>query len=683
MPGFGPSFGPAAMSRLWLFGPPPLGTYLTPSEEWTGAAGSGFSALPNDPVRSTAKPVLRLLVPPYQVYTKELLVGVVAAANDDGSLFNNLGLQKVVAHFEGNQVDIASPSYETFDDANGNPVTYLAWWIRLRNDGRLGEAQVYFEAVPNDSTMQNRVIGPYSFFPRDTLYDHHVDVAPSQSILAGSRYPSLGAAFNYLSSVGAQNPLITITESGEYDVNANSTPNSYQTNGWFNVEASVPIIITKPNKVNTAAGLLRPKVARIRWRGSSIAFDFAKTQQYYQENAADTPWFDGCRIFNSEGRYALWNKGARIHTTQLRFYGYYTECVLNHLPGILNNVWIARGNDISNGYGDVFTNALVVVGNRVTDWDSTVEYAKDYPALTALYTGSGATATLSLSGGNYATSRTLTAKVDGASVGSITINRSTGDYLDVSAVVAWLDSLSDWSASLLDDTRQASLLGVAGGTGFNFENVDAKSAPLTLMTAFDIHSDIYQISNGGPTNVYMADNLITGFVGQTFFFSGTVGTKDFVVFNNAASNKESSSQYLTLANIHSQLNYPTSQLVFVHNSLPSQQMLIRTDSAFNGDGYTILANNVLKNLTWVNGPVDADIRLANNHLWASAVPPEGSIGTTTGGDDTTLFLDAPGGDFTPAGALRETRRASLVRWDFNRAERGSMETVGALALTED
>ena len=48
-------------------------------------AASGFASLPSDPVRITAKPAARLLIPPGQYFTRKLNVGVAAAANDGGT----------------------------------------------------------------------------------------------------------------------------------------------------------------------------------------------------------------------------------------------------------------------------------------------------------------------------------------------------------------------------------------------------------------------------------------------------------------------------------------------------------------------------------------------------------------------------------------------------------------------
>ena len=70
---------------------------LWPAQGWTGTAGSGFASAPTDPVRLTAKPAMRLIVPPNQAYTDSVLVGVSAFANDGGSMLENLGIRRSVS----------------------------------------------------------------------------------------------------------------------------------------------------------------------------------------------------------------------------------------------------------------------------------------------------------------------------------------------------------------------------------------------------------------------------------------------------------------------------------------------------------------------------------------------------------------------------------------------------------
>ncbi|MFM2371329.1 MAG: hypothetical protein RIS85_1052 [Pseudomonadota bacterium] len=85
---------------LFTSGPP----LLAPSVLWTGAAGSGFTNVPADPPRTTAKPAIRPIVAPFQWYTKELLIGVYAAANNGGTLIDDMGIETVIVHCEGTRV---------------------------------------------------------------------------------------------------------------------------------------------------------------------------------------------------------------------------------------------------------------------------------------------------------------------------------------------------------------------------------------------------------------------------------------------------------------------------------------------------------------------------------------------------------------------------------------------------
>lgn len=167
---------------------------IAPSANWNGFAGSGFGYLPSDPLRQTAKPAMRLIVPPNQAYTDSLLVGVSAFANDGGTLIKNLGINSIIVYFEGNKIEITNPSYETITAENGAQVSYLGWWFRLKHDGRNGEANLFIEAVPGDRSMQNRVLGPYLFLPSSSLYDLELSVAPSLPEVSGSRYSSIRAA---------------------------------------------------------------------------------------------------------------------------------------------------------------------------------------------------------------------------------------------------------------------------------------------------------------------------------------------------------------------------------------------------------------------------------------------------------------------------------------------------------
>ena len=79
---------PVSENNIGLFLNEAFVQNLEPSAGWNGTAATGFGgaygAVPTDPTRTTAKPALRLLVPPGQRFTDTLVVGVAAAANNAG-----------------------------------------------------------------------------------------------------------------------------------------------------------------------------------------------------------------------------------------------------------------------------------------------------------------------------------------------------------------------------------------------------------------------------------------------------------------------------------------------------------------------------------------------------------------------------------------------------------------------
>ena len=119
---------------------------VLPSQQWDGTVGSGFATVPVDPERTSAKPAMRMLEPPNQYFTDEMVIGVSAMANNQGSMLENLGLSHVSVYFEGSLQHITAPSFRTFQDANGNAATYLGWWVTLKKpEGQGGLGNVFLQ----------------------------------------------------------------------------------------------------------------------------------------------------------------------------------------------------------------------------------------------------------------------------------------------------------------------------------------------------------------------------------------------------------------------------------------------------------------------------------------------------------------------------------------------------------
>lgn len=652
----------------------PPAQQVEPSAQWNGTAGAGFGgsnpAAPTDPTRTTAKPVLRLLQPDFQAYTDELLVGVFAAANNAGSLYDNLGIEKVTFYYEGATVDVTAPSIQTFDDANGNSRSYLGWWVRLKHPGTNGFARLYVEATAKDVTMQKRVIGPYLYNPQATLYDKELTIAPSLAPITGERYQTVRAAFEWLRSQSFNYPRLTVTEAGSH-VLSRPTFGNPAANGWITVEASVPGVVFD-NAAGDPLGMWL-NVNQWRFKGSNITFDFQTVRDiYHNTTQARDYWFDGVNFTVSGGRYTLVNGNA--DQPYIRGENWFTECQFtNGVPALFSQ--LVRGATFNNHWADLANNAFCVIDNRINGADSR-EYTAPINALTVSYSGAEATATIAISGVNNANGRVVTLKY-GANTATWTVNNSNpaGGFYTVSDLVAWINTVPGFTATLLDNTRRAASLTKVGAASFGaFADTDVKTAPLTLITAFDIHSDFYQQQNGiNADNSVIWGNTGSGIEDmQMFLFQPTgVGARDVLVANNAF---ETANGTPFATQFQQSLNH----FMFVHNTLVEQNMLLRADLGLALDSYSLIANNVAEAFSW-SGTSFATSALADNHLYVGATAPANSTGTTIGGTSASLFADAAEGNFTPQGELLTNLKASRLSRDLNKSSRASSAVAGAVA----
>ena len=667
-----------------------IGYSISPSPQWTGAAGSGFTKIPVDPVRTTAKPALRLITPPNQYYNDSILVGVVSGANNSGSFTNN-GLQKVTFYYEGTFTDITVPTYETFTDVNGISRTYFGWWIRLRRNGLTnGLSNLYVESFPLDPTMQARVIGPYQYGISTTMYDYDITVDSTQPAIANSRYQSMTDAMNYLVSVNANHPRITVTGGANYTVGA-VTSKKYASTGYLTVTATVPVVFGFMGYTTDTAATIRPQWDGLHFMGSNITIDFKYVATIYNEFIGIDHWFDGINVTNSDGRYSLWRAGNRqsLAASLCRGRPYYTECSVSNVRDPFVNCALARGNQITHTYGDMFSDAYCVIGNNVSDQDASEDYSIDILAMSVSYNGSSPTATLSLTNENDAALRTFTAVWSTGSstfsVGNTESQYHSGNCF-FSDVANWINGLGNgWSASVIDNSRRASSAGLVGGKGAPFTGISVKNTTLTVASMFDVHADWYQLT-ATFDNVYVADNIATEVVAQGFFLYPrlTQGLTDYVFVNNAINHKfATSNPYSNTLNLFSQLGGPkSSHLCIVNNSLSYQGMMLRNDQNYTPDKYCIIANNTFKLLYWtaISPAPDLNGAIINNHLQTGGTAPAGSSGTTIGGTITDLFVDAVNGNFTPAGALLTNLKPTILSNDANHHNRAASDAAGAIRV---
>ena len=652
--------------------------FLVPSQQWDGSAGSGFDTVPSQPARLTAKPALRLIVPPNQHFTDTLLVGFVAWANDGGSMLHSNGLRYVRVSFEGNSVEVKGPSLRSFEDANGNIVAYRAFWAMLeRPSGQTGIAQVYAEAVPRDPSMQSRVIGPFSYSLVDTLHDFTATVDPDNP--GGSVYSDIVWALAAAKAAGAQNPLITVTKTGTYrlvrpDDSAAVSP-AYAGSGYATIDAA-PGITATIGYTGGDTGIMRSRYDRLHLKGAGIVLDMETISSLYNDGTGNH-WLDGCCLLHTNGNQTLWLGTTRVEAYAVRGSPWFTEASFEGINSPGANSSLMRGCTANNCYNDFAAQPSCLLGNNITN-HSAQFFASYIDAMSLSYTGSAATATLEA--WDNSSERTFLFKEDGVNVASIATKLSTWWPVNDPSAPYWVSdlvdaiaaepALADWSAALLDDTRQAGHLGTSSSKGLPFGAQTITATPTTFKTFVDLHTDFTQFGNsGGAENVIIEGNQALDLDGQIIWVSSDGDIKDVFYVNNVFNAPNGIGALSQISRTGAK-----SHLVLAHNTLTQQTLLIRNRNL--GD-YSLIANNVMPNIS-VEGSISigtADVK--NNHVFAGGSALAGAVGTVIAGSETTLFADAISHDFSPAGELLSNLKLPVVRFDRTGGFRAPMESVGA------
>ena len=279
-----------------------FGPEIYPGPAWSGVSGSGFSmSAPADPNRITAKPTCRLMTPPNQYFTDALVIGVFASANNRGTMHDNLGLKEVVVHFEGNKESIREPSNFVFSDVNGITRSYLGWWITLRKPVQMaGHANIYFEAIPQDETMQHRIVGPFQFSPQSTQHDLVLEIAATPEEIPGNRYKTLRGALDHVMTSRAQNPMIVFSEAGNYEAHDYSSYSSPGGQGYTTLSATAPVTLLKREFARGAGTTFRTRLDGLWFKGPNITIDFRHIGAIGNEGSSERQHvFEGVRFSTS------------------------------------------------------------------------------------------------------------------------------------------------------------------------------------------------------------------------------------------------------------------------------------------------------------------------------------------------------------------------------------------------
>jgi hypothetical protein len=632
---------------------------IFPANSWNGTEGTGFTtnAAPVDPARTTAKPALRLMTPPNERFTENLVVGLASMANNNGTTIG--GVAKVIVHCEGTQTEITAPSYRTITDANGVARTYFGWWATLLHSAfsMNGHARVYYEAVPADTTMQSRVMGPYSYTRHTVKHDLEVTVGAT-----GATYTTLLAALTAVRNANAENARITLTSPGPFTFAI--TGGSWNAKNYVTIDATVPATIGYSSYTNDAAAYGRTRMDGLWFKGSNITLDMSYMIDVYHDGGERQHRLDGCTIVNKLGRTGLWRKGQRVVGTVVRGAPWFTEAKIIGMNDPVQGASLVRGCDIKLATRDITSNALCVINTTCTNHDSEF-WNSDVPAFTITYTGAASTATFKLAGANEQT-RTFTLTTDGVDANFTILNSDAASTANtnytVQNVVDFVNSQTGWSATLSPNgnDRRASALSLVGLKGIAFGATNAKNVIVQLVTMFDAHGDAYQ------QDIAFENIIIDGYrgietAGQNIFLTGNgTGTVNklwdaFFVNNTYLDKFGNVLTYNLWSNRSSQLSNPHSHVVIAHNTMPRQGLSLNnhltTAYKYLADKYCLIANNSFRFITLgTPGTAVSNLVIKDNHV-ISGGSPLGATGTVQSGTETSLYFNTLDGILYPTNEL--------------------------------
>jgi len=659
-----------------------MATLIFPSGSWNGTAGSG-GGYPADPTRTTAKPFLNFLIPPNQHFNDDLVIGVHSYAEG--------GVAGVKAYIEGNSFDLTFGKHE-YTDVNGVARTLWGYFATLDHSAfpMDGSVNVVFEATANDETMQKRVLPAMAYARRSgSLYDGELELAATPAEIVGSRYRTLAACFAYAKAQSWNNWHVTCSETGTYDFG--STSAAPTATGYVTIDAGEAVTLTLARSSWANAN---PGWDGVRFAGDNVLIDI-KNVYGFQVAASHKPmWFDGCDIYSSDGRYALRNGLATelIAVTTLDYI--VTEAHMHDvIHAIVTGPALVRHSRVSTISGDATQRALNVYGLDINDIDA-APWRTPENALTISYSGSG-TGTVEKTLGNGSLSGTIVLRAAGAVVQTVNLADPlppignpltigvTKSVQDIADEINAQTGTTGFSATWISDKWTAPHLTGASITGFGaMPQADCKTAPLTLVTAVDVHADVSQPNVGGTVeNVAVVNIKATDLEEvQVVWNGGGGGYKDAFFINWGADNPAGQDSQSTFGgNVNS-------HLCLWNLTVPKQQLRLSTVLNATFDDYCSVRGNVFDVIWWVAGATPSgDLVIDQNHMFKSSVAA-GTIASgtnmTTGGTVDGLIADSVAGDFTPVAEsiLATQTMTSVVGFDLNGEARGETDVRGTVAL---
>jgi hypothetical protein len=644
-------------------------------------------------VRTTAKPALRWWSPPRLRTSSDLVIGVDADALG--------GVAYVDFYVEGNVQRVTQTRFDD-TDANGKPRSRVGYWMTLSNSAFLtknatGAANIYAKATANDATMQARVIGPLVIYPRSSQFDWDKTVKPS----GGGDFTSFRAALDALIAAAPECGRITFMETGSYE--GGSPTGSYNgAKGFHRIAAAPGVTATIVHGARfdptNASGIWDwyPGVSGVEFYGSGVVLDTHNWRQIITNSTALGYWFNGCKVTNSAGTQnsLYWNKGAQPTFLASSFSSsdvplYWTDATVEYVTAPFGYATpLVTGCKINGVLSTTFDNAQFVADNYVANC-STSYFRNQINALSISYSGAAATATISKD--FAATGRgSLYLYANGALVKRYDFTDlppatpgAGGLWFNISDIVNDINALGGgWSASLLDDTRNATA--IMGEQSFT--NLNVKGAVQTLPSFFSFHDEWIHL-RGSVENIILRNNICRASVFSTSFFNQEAGQNglDIMVKGNVWENGGKGSGGTSgLAGRH---------LVFCNNILDGNATAPNTPTSGPGglttiasDAYSLCAQNIIPGGIFYVGPGWPAYPAMKDNIvlpgWVGMPAGPNDSGNVVCPDPATYaacFTSKAAGDYRPAGLLLNNMKPRLDPWDGRVNGRAATDAIGAWA----
>jgi hypothetical protein len=627
---------------------------LSPSSNWKGQAGSGGTA-PADPPRSTGKPFLRPLFVPDTVFTGDVTLLFDAAAKG--------GIQRLSIWCEGNTVSTTTARFVSYTDVNGVARKIYGYavtlkWADFNAIAASGTANIYVTAVPNDTSLQSRTIGPIAIHNR-------VDaVAGTRTVGAtGADHPTIQSALDWISANAptARNQRILIKSSGTYDLSSSVATFYNGATHWVTIEADTGVTATLTSGSSRTTARLH--YDGLRFRGNGIVVDLGRLSAFVMESAGlGKLWFDGCRVIQSGGRNAVFDGAApQTYWMQMSAGGtsrfYVTECSADDVYNGFSYCELVRNTSANKVAGDAFQNNKCVHGisaDGLSPADPT-GLRNHVAALDIRYTGSGV-AKVAISGGpniSIGATRILQLYVNDSAVGAPvtitnpTVSPSGSGYTSWTQLAAAISAVPGFSAQANSaaGTRRAvsasktgltPTVDMAFGSG---RELTFTNGAATITSIFDVHSDFAQYF-GAHENVggrfMTCKNLDSLNGGQGLFVDGTATSLADCWWRNIEIATNGNGVAAT-----SQVLSSWSHAGLENSTFYDQAFRLRSDAAgaskFDPDARCQIRNCSFFTFAW-GGTPDADLVIDRVNVRSGALPAGATNGTAVTG---SLYANAP------------------------------------------